>query len=85
MLSYGQQQKVHNYFPMPNEIFRLDLSDGAILVYLTGAFWNNFAFKAELLELELVERTRATLQYQKAHPRAVALPSSDDDDDDEEW
>ena len=33
MLSYGQQQKVKNYFPMPNEIFHLDLSDGAILVY----------------------------------------------------
>ena len=33
MLSYGQQPKVHNYFPMPNEIFHLDLSDGAILVY----------------------------------------------------
>lgn len=33
MLSYGQQQKVQNYFPMPNEIFHLDLSDGAILVY----------------------------------------------------
>ena len=33
MLSYGQQPKMCNYFPMPNEIFRLDLSDGAILVY----------------------------------------------------
>ena len=33
MLSYGQQPKVRNYFPMPNEIFHLDLSDGAILVY----------------------------------------------------
>ena len=33
MLPYGQQQKVQNYFPMPNEIFHLDLSDGAILVY----------------------------------------------------
>lgn len=33
MLSYGQQPKMWNYFPMPNEIFRLDLSDGAILVY----------------------------------------------------
>ena len=33
MLSYGQQQKMQHYFPMPNEIFHLDLSDGAILVY----------------------------------------------------
>ena len=33
MLQYGQQPKVRNYFPMPNEIFHLDLSDGAILVY----------------------------------------------------
>ena len=33
MLSYGQQQKMQHYFPMPNEIFHLDLSDGTILVY----------------------------------------------------
>ena len=33
MLSYGQHQKMQNYFPMPNEIFHIDLSDGAILVY----------------------------------------------------
>ena len=33
MLQYGQQQKMQHYFPMPNEIFHLDLSDGAILVY----------------------------------------------------
>ena len=33
MLSYEQHQKMQNYFPMPNEIFHLDLSDGAILVY----------------------------------------------------
>lgn len=33
MLSYGQHQKMQHYFPMPNEIFHLDLSDGAILVY----------------------------------------------------
>ena len=33
MLQYGQHQKMQNYFPMPNEIFHLDLSDGAILVY----------------------------------------------------
>lgn len=60
------------------------LFDGAILVYLVGAFWNNFAFKAELLKLELVERTRATLQYQKTHPRAVALPDTQEDDE-EDW
>ena len=33
MLSYEQHQKMQNYFPMPNEIFHIDLSDGAILVY----------------------------------------------------
>ena len=75
---------INTYQVGAQDFGRTLLFDGAILVYLTGAFWNNFAFKAELLELELVERTRATLQYQKAHPRAVALPSSDDDDD-EEW
>lgn len=43
------------------------LFDGAILIYLTGAFWNNFAFKAELVEVELEERSRATIRWQTEH------------------
>ena len=33
MMMYGKQKKPQRYFPMPNEIFHLELSDGAILVY----------------------------------------------------
>lgn len=47
---------------------RMLLFDGAILVYLTGAFWNNFAFKADLLTVELQERSRATIRWQTEHP-----------------
>lgn len=50
---------------------RMLLFDGAILIYLTGALWNNFAFKAELLEVELVERCRATIKWQTEHPHAA--------------
>ena len=32
-MMYGKQKKLQRYFPMPNEIFHLELSDGAILVY----------------------------------------------------
>ncbi len=72
---------INTYQVGVQDIGRTLLFDGAILVYLIGAAWNNFAFKAELLELELVERTDKTLQYQKAHPRTVALPDSNDDED----
>ena len=43
------------------------LFDGVIIVYLAGAFWNNFAFKAGLLEVELEERSRATIRWQTEH------------------
>ena len=47
---------------------RVLLFDGAILIYLAGAFWNNYAFKADLLEVELQERSRATIRWQTEHP-----------------
>ena len=33
MLNYYQKSKLQNYFPVPNEIFSLGLTDGEILVY----------------------------------------------------
>lgn len=33
MLNYYQKSKLQNYFPVPNEIFNLGLTDGEILVY----------------------------------------------------
>lgn len=47
---------------------RMLLFDGAIIAFLAGAFWNNFAFKAEALEVELEERSRATIKWQTEHP-----------------
>lgn len=47
------------------------LFDGAIVAFLTGAFWNNFAFKANLLEVALQERSRATIKWQTEHPGEV--------------
>lgn len=32
-MNYRKEHKMQNYFPVPNEIFRLGLSDGEILVY----------------------------------------------------
>lgn len=50
---------------------RMLLFDGAIVAFLAGTFWNNFAFKAELLEVELMERCRATMKWQTEHPDEV--------------
>lgn len=47
---------------------RMMLFDGAIIAFLAGAFWNNFALKADLLEVELEERSRATMKWQTEHP-----------------
>ena len=33
MLNYYQKSKLQNFFPVPNEIFSLGLTDGEILVY----------------------------------------------------
>lgn len=55
---------------------RILLFDGAILVYLTGAFWNNYAFKTDLLEVELQERSRATIRWQTEHPNVEQQDAS---------
>lgn len=47
---------------------RMLLFDGCIIAYLAGAFWNNFDFKADVVEVELEERCRATIKWQTEHP-----------------
>ncbi len=74
---------INEYHVGMQDVGRTLLFDGAILSYLMGAVWNNFAFKSELLMLELEERTRSTLRYQREHPQVVDL-SADDDSFDEE-
>lgn len=50
---------------------RVLLFDGMILAYLFGAFWNNYAFKVNVLEVVLEERSRATIKWQTEHPGAA--------------
>lgn len=50
---------------------RVLLFDGMILAFLFGAFWNNYAFKVDVLEVELEERSRATIKWQSEHPGAA--------------
>ena len=73
---------INTYQVGTNDFARVLLFDGAILIYLTGAFWCNFAFKADLLEVELEERSRATIRWQTEHPgeaqELAEEPSADD-------
>lgn len=50
------------------DLFRTIVFDLGIVTYLAGSLWNNFSFKEALLEAELEERLRASLQYRDAHP-----------------
>lgn len=50
---------------------RVLLFDGTIVAYLAGAFWNNFALKVDILEIDLRERSRATIRWQTEHPGAT--------------
>ena len=74
---------INEYQVGMQDVGRMLLFDGAILSYLLGAVWNNFAFKAELLMVELEERMRATMRYQREHPgefdEQMALASFDEE------
>ena len=70
---------INEYHVGFQDVGRMLLFDCAIAAYLLGALWNNFAFKSELLMLELEERTRATLRYQREHPQMLAAANADDD------
>lgn len=59
---------INTYQVGTTDFARVLLFDGAILAYLAGAFWNNFALKADILEVELEERSRATIKWQTEHP-----------------
>lgn len=67
------------------DLFRTIVFDLAIVAYLAGALWNNFAFKAELLEAELEVRMRASLEYRQRDPegfdRQYDEPDGYSDDD----
>lgn len=67
------------------DLFRTVVFDLAIVAYLAGSLWNNFAFKAELLEAELEVRMRASLEYRERDPegfqRQYDEPDGYSDDD----
>ena len=71
---------INTYQVGTNDFARVLIFDGAILIYLTGAFWCNFAFKAELLEVELEERSRATIKWQTEHPGEAQAEEQEADD-----
>ena len=71
---------INTYQVGTSDFARVLLFDGAILIYLTGAFWCNFAFKAELLEVELEERSRATIKWQTEHPGEAQAEEREADD-----
>lgn len=63
---------INTYQGAGADFARMLLFDGAILAYLTGALWANFAFKADILEVELEERCRATMRWQREHAESDA-------------
>lgn len=70
---------INTYQVGVNDYGRVLLFDGAILIYLTGAFWNSFALKTDLLEVELEERSRATIKWQTEHPGEAQAETAQDD------
>jgi len=72
MLQYRQHQKMQNYFPMPNEIFHLDLYEGSFSpTHANGkrVKHNVYAETREEVEVklaELIERVREEIAGEKA-------------------
>ncbi len=61
------------------DILRTVVFDLGILAYLAGSLWNNFTFKAALLETELKERMRASLEFRERCPEEYAAQYHEDD------
>lgn len=61
------------------DLFRTIVFDLGILAFLAGSLWNNFSFKAALLEVELEERMRASLEFRERYPEEYAAQYHDND------
>ena len=65
------------------DILRTVVFDLGILAYLAGSLWNNFTFKAALLEEELEQRMRASLEFKERCPEEYAAQYRDDSAEDD--
>lgn len=61
------------------DMFRTIVFDLGIVAFLAGSLWNNFSFKAALLEAELEERMRASLEFRERCPEEYAAQYHDND------
>ena len=61
------------------DLFRTIVFDLGIVAFLAGSLWNNFSFKAALLEVELEERMRASLEFRERYPEECAAQYHDND------
>lgn len=61
------------------DLFRTVVFDMGIMAFLAGSLWNNFSFKAALLEVELEERMRASLEFRERYPEEYAAQYRDND------
>ncbi len=61
------------------DLFRTIVFDLGIVAFLAGSLWNNFSFKAALLEVELEERMRASLEFRERYPEEYAAQYHDND------
>ena len=69
---------INTYQGATYDFARILIFDGAILIYLTGSLWNNYALKADILEVTLEERCRATIRWQTEHPGEAQEDAEDE-------
>lgn len=69
---------INTYQGATYDFARILIFDGAILIYLTGSLWNNYALKADILEVTLEERCRATIRWQTEHPGEAQEDAGDE-------
>ena len=70
---------INTYQLQTMDMFRTIVFDLGIVAFLAGSLWNNFSFKAALLEVELEERMRASLEFRERYPEEYAAQYHDND------
>lgn len=70
---------INTYQLQTMDMFRTIVFDLGIVSYLAGSLWNNFSFKAALLEVELEERMKASLEFRERYPEEYAAQYHDND------
>lgn len=70
---------INTYQLQTMDMFRTIVFDLGIVSFLAGSLWNNFSFKAALLEAELEERMKASLEFRERYPEEYAAQYHDND------